>query len=53
MEGMVEELTIRKTRIRDQEGNLHTIPNRNIDGGTYVIVASKPVPETSDEKAGA
>lgn len=38
VEGRVEELTIRKTRIRDRDGNLHTIPNRNVDGATYVIM---------------
>lgn len=40
VEGVLEELTIRKARIRDSEGNLHTIPNRNIDQGTYVILTS-------------
>jgi len=49
VEGELEELTIRKARIRDAEGNLHVVPNRNIDGGTYVIVASQP----ADEKKGA
>lgn len=39
VEGVLEELTIRKTRIRDSEGNLHTVPNRNVDQGTYVILA--------------
>ena len=33
VEGELEELTIRKTRIRDAEGNLHVDPNRNVDGG--------------------
>lgn len=37
VEGVVEELTIRKTRIRDADGQLHTIPNRNVDSATYVI----------------
>lgn len=40
VEGVLEELTIRKARIRDSEGNLHTVPNRNVDQGTYVILAS-------------
>lgn len=53
VEGRVQELTIRKTRIRDREGNLHTIPNRNIDGGTYVIMAAKDEAEEAQEKTGA
>ena len=53
VKGRVQELTIRKTRIRDEEGNLHTIPNRNIDGGTYVIFTSKEDEDGSEEKAGA
>lgn len=52
VEGRIEELTIRKTRIRDAQGNLHTIPNRNVDGGTYVILAIDAGKE-AEEKAGA
>lgn len=37
VEGIVEELTIRKTRIRDADGHLHTVPNRSVDSGTYII----------------
>jgi len=48
VEGVIEELTIRKTRIRDDEGNLHTVPNRNIDQATYVIYKR----EKAVEKAG-
>lgn len=52
VEGRIEALTIRKTRIRDAEGNLHTIPNRNVDGGTYVIMAIDAGKE-AEEKTGA
>jgi len=45
VEGRLEELTIRKTRIRDAQGNLHVVPNRNIDGGTYVIVPAEEEPQ--------
>jgi len=38
VEGTVEALTIRKTLIRDDDGCLHTVPNRNIDSATYVIL---------------
>lgn len=37
IEGRLEEITIRKTRIRDEEGNLHTIPNRMIDQSVYTV----------------
>lgn len=52
VEGRLVELTIRKTRIRDREGNLHTIPNRTVDGGTYVVVPEELV-EESQTQAGA
>ncbi len=39
IEGALEELTIRKTRIRDSQGNLHTVPNRVIDQGVYTVLA--------------
>lgn len=51
VEGVVEELTIRKTRIRDLEGNLHTVPNRTIDQGTYVIYPSEKRSEEPEGKA--
>lgn len=44
VEGIVEELTIRKTRIRDDAGNLHTVPNRNVDGAVYMIYPEQEVP---------
>ncbi|HHW10318.1 MAG TPA: mechanosensitive ion channel family protein [Firmicutes bacterium] len=37
IEGEVAALTIRKTKIMDDQGNVHTIPNRTIDGATYTI----------------
>ena len=39
LEGVVEQLTIRKTKIRDASGLLHVVPNRNIDAATYTILA--------------
>lgn len=51
VEGELEELTIRKTRIRDAEGNLYVIPNRNVDGGTYVIVPARPAGDEQKEGA--
>ena len=38
LEGMVESVTIRKTKIRDEEGVLHTVPNRIIDNATYTLL---------------
>lgn len=37
IEGEVAALTIRKTKILDDHGNLHTIPNRTVDGAIYTI----------------
>ncbi|NLJ25544.1 MAG: mechanosensitive ion channel [Firmicutes bacterium] len=38
LEGQVESVTIRKTKIRDKEGVLHTVPNRLIDNATYTLL---------------
>lgn len=38
LEGIVESVTIRKTKIRDSEGVLHTVPNRLIDNATYTLL---------------
>ena len=38
LEGVVESVTIRKTKIRDAEGILHTVPNRLIDNATYTLI---------------
>lgn len=38
LEGVVESVTIRKTKIRDAEGVLHTVPNRLIDNATYTLL---------------
>lgn len=37
IEGIVESLDIRKTKIRDQDGNLHLIPNNKVDGTILII----------------
>lgn len=43
LEGVIEQVTIRKTKIRDAQGLLHAIPNRTIDSATYTVVsAPKP-----------
>lgn len=38
VKGIVESLDIRKTKIRDEVGNLHIIPNKKIDGSNLIIV---------------
>ncbi|NMB46451.1 MAG: mechanosensitive ion channel [Firmicutes bacterium] len=38
LQGIVESVTIRKTKIRDAEGVLHTVPNRLIDNATYTLL---------------
>ena len=40
--GVLEGLTVRKAMIRDDQGNLHVVPNRTVDGATYVIEAAGP-----------
>ncbi|NLA58585.1 MAG: mechanosensitive ion channel [Firmicutes bacterium] len=43
IEGVVEAVGIRKTKIRDGDGTLHTVPNRLIDNATYVLVSKNGV----------
>lgn len=37
VEGVVENLTIRKTKIRDSSGDLCIIPNSKVDNGNLII----------------
>ena len=37
VEGKVESIGIRKIKIRDNEGNLHVIPNKKVDDTTIII----------------
>lgn len=37
VEGIIESLNIRKTKVRDAEGNLHIFPNKDVDGEVFVI----------------
>jgi small conductance mechanosensitive channel len=39
VQGIVEEVGITKTRLRDQDGRLHVIPNRVLDGGVWTVHA--------------
>jgi small conductance mechanosensitive channel len=41
VDGIVEEVSLRKTEVRDGDAKLHVIPNRNVDAGTYVITRTK------------
>ncbi|MDO8513677.1 MAG: mechanosensitive ion channel [bacterium] len=38
VEGLIEYIDIRKVRIRDNEGNLHVIPNSVLDKGPFVVL---------------
>jgi small-conductance mechanosensitive channel len=49
LEGEIIKLTIRKTKIRDRDGLLHVIPNRNIDAATFTII--KPAPSRNRHSA--
>lgn len=40
--GVVEKLTIRKTKIRTEDGKLYVLPNRAVDAATYVVLAAPP-----------
>lgn len=51
LEGTIERVTIRKTKIRDDGGLLHTVPNRMIDGATYIITGGPGVKKEAEEKA--
>ena len=42
VEGEIIRLSMRKTKIRDKDGMIHAIPNRNIDAATYTIIAQSP-----------
>lgn len=41
LEGVLREVTIRKTKIVDADGKLHVVPNRTIDQATYTISSPK------------
>ncbi len=34
---MVEKIDLHKIRIRDDEGELHVVPNRAVEGATWVV----------------
>lgn len=42
VKGTVTELGVRKTRIRDGAGNIHTVPNRTVDHNTYIVYGKTP-----------
>ncbi len=51
VEGTLEAISIRKTKIRDANGQIHTVPNRNIDQSTYVIIGDPKGSDQPDKKA--
>jgi small-conductance mechanosensitive channel len=50
VEGVVESLDIRKTKIRDTEGNLYVVPNRNVDGSVLIIEKNDEMRCTMDKE---
>ena len=38
VEGVVEKIDLRKIRIRDDQGHLHVIPNRTVEGAEWVVL---------------
>ncbi len=51
IEGVVTQLSIRKTKIRDKDGLVHTVPNRTIDGATYTTLPDVPDKVTAGKSA--
>jgi len=49
IEGVVESVGIRKTKIRDGDGTLHTVPNRLIDNATYVLISREPAAQEQQD----
>lgn len=41
-EGVIESMDLRKTRLRDDRGTLHVLPNSLIDKNEWVILSPKP-----------
>jgi len=39
VEGRIIDMNIRKLRLIDDEGNIHIIPNKAVDGSTIVVIA--------------
>jgi small conductance mechanosensitive channel len=37
VEGTIREVNLRKTILEDDEGNIHVLPNRSVDGGAYIL----------------
>lgn len=38
VEGVVEKIDLRKVRIRDDEGHLHVLPNRAVEGSEWIVL---------------
>ncbi len=50
--GMVESIDMRKTKVRDDKGNLYIIPNKAIDNATLTILApTKNILEEKGQKS--
>ena len=39
VEGLVEQIDLRKVRIRDDDGHLHVIPNRNVESAPWIVLS--------------
>jgi small conductance mechanosensitive channel len=39
VEGVIQRIDIRKTRIMDSEGKLHVIPNKAVEGAEWVVIS--------------
>jgi len=39
VEGVVEKIDLRKVRIRDDEGHLHVLPNRTVEGTEWIVLS--------------
>ena len=39
VEGVIEKIDLRKIRIRDDQGRLHVVPNRTVEGAAWTVIA--------------
>ncbi|HWP48845.1 MAG TPA: mechanosensitive ion channel domain-containing protein [Candidatus Limnocylindrales bacterium] len=39
VEGVIQRIDIRKTRIMDSEGKLHVIPNKTVEGAEWIVIS--------------
>jgi hypothetical protein len=51
--GVIEMIDLRKTRIRDEEGILHVVPNRSVESAPWQVLKESPLAEEQHKNLGA